>query len=247
MEYISNTDKERIKKEFLKEFGNFIKKKREYKNFSLEDVANFIGVSHSTLSRYESGTVDMGVSNIPLFSLCYDFSIKGCFSTLEMKELLKSFHGVTMIKRHAYQRKDNKIVRGYEDKILKAQVFEKDGVEYTEYVQRKYKDKTLSTREKLAKGIMKFDVVPFEDTEFAIYLSKEDKLLEMLEGAGKILDYIGESEKKETIKLQVADFVIDNIIVEKVLNNPTLSAKRAYMYYKKLLEINDNCSNELLR
>lgn len=60
--------------------------------------------------------------------------------------------------------------------------------------------------------------------------------LPVLDAAGKIIRYIGDASKKETFKTAISDFVIDKLIIEPVLREDGEAAKRAYMYYKEMLD-----------
>ena len=68
MSSLSEDYKQNIRRQFLKELGEYIKKRRLKKSLSMADVAEFIEVSQSTLSRYENGESDMNVSLLPLLS-----------------------------------------------------------------------------------------------------------------------------------------------------------------------------------
>jgi len=232
-------EKNNVRNSFLEELGAFIRAKRLRKNMSQDDVAFFLGVTGSAVNRYESGDVDMKVSNLPLLSICCDFSMRNCFSSMETVELVNNFRQIANIKRTRYQREYER-KHSYEGKRkLKAQIYEVDGKEVTEYILRKDKDE-LSLREKYARGDIELAAVPFDDEEFGKYIQdiEQEEIRNMLDGAGKVLDFIGNAEKKETIKATIADFVIDNLIVDKVMNEQRLSVQRAYMYYKKLLDWN---------
>ena len=68
-------DKARIRKEFLIEVGYTIRKNRIKNRISQEDLAAYLGVDRSSISKYENGKMDMPVSNLPLISQHCDFSI----------------------------------------------------------------------------------------------------------------------------------------------------------------------------
>ncbi len=49
--------------------GNFIKSKREYLNITQQEVADYVGVSKSAVSRWESGDIgNMGIDKVPRLS-----------------------------------------------------------------------------------------------------------------------------------------------------------------------------------
>lgn len=238
---MTSFDKEELRKTFIIEFGDFLKKRRVKKNISMDEVADFLEISQPTVSRYEFGDTDMKLSNLPLLSLCYDFPLSNCFSSLDVLKEVESFKNIVEIKRDRYQREYKRRHMAKHGKTLKAQIYDVDGVEVTEYIPRK-ETKQLSFREQLARADIDFNVEPFTNDEFADYLKQEynEELLEMLDGASKMLDFIGETERKETVKSQIADFVIDNLIVERVTNAGGRQEQRAYMYYKKIFDGEEN-------
>ena len=52
--------------------------------------------------------------------------------------------------------------------------------------------------------------------------------------------YIGDEPKKETFKCAMADFVINELVIEQVKTN-TEQSKRIYAYYKMLMDYYKNC------
>lgn len=54
--------------------GNVIKKHRKKHNISQDQLAYFIGVNKSTISRYENGSMDIPASNLPLICKECSFS-----------------------------------------------------------------------------------------------------------------------------------------------------------------------------
>ena len=202
MKYMSPTDKQAIRDAFLQDFGEYLNRKRLGKNISMEDLADFLDVSQSTMSRYENGNSDMNISNIPLLSLYCGFSMKNCFSSLKVLELIDSFRDIVNIKRHRYQREyERKNTVNRKEKKLKAQIYEIDGTEVTEYISSREKEH-LSYREQLARGDIELPVKPYTEEEFKEYLKQDEneELLVMLDGASQIIRYIGDAPRKETVK-----------------------------------------------
>lgn len=70
-----NMTKDKIKQEFLVSIGSVIKKKRERKNMSQEELGEYLEVSKSTVSRMENGKLDMPATTLPLISSYCDFPI----------------------------------------------------------------------------------------------------------------------------------------------------------------------------
>lgn len=67
--------KNEMRKDFLVSVGSTIKNKREQKNITQEQLAVYLEVTKSTVSRYEKGAMDMPVSNLPLISHYCNFPI----------------------------------------------------------------------------------------------------------------------------------------------------------------------------
>ena len=66
--------------------GNFIKSKREYLKLTQQDVADYVGISKSAVSRWESGDIgSMGIEKVPRLSDVLQIS------PLELINLDKSF------------------------------------------------------------------------------------------------------------------------------------------------------------
>ena len=158
-----------------------------------------------------------------------------CFSRIETSEIISQFNDIVAIQRHRYQRKNQRNACYGNRKILKAQVYEIDGVEYTEIVHRK--EKRSSLRDLYEQGDIEVAEKPFTQEEFADYLRQDDNKdrLELLNGASRFLVAIGTVSRRDAIRGSVADLVIDSIIIERMLSNQDDSARRAYAYYKQLV------------
>lgn len=50
-----------LKDEFVKQVGNSIRKKREQKKLTLEELANVAGIEYSQLSRIEKGKINTSI------------------------------------------------------------------------------------------------------------------------------------------------------------------------------------------
>ncbi len=82
-----------LKKSDIK-LGNFIKGKREYLNITQQEVADYVGVSKSAVSRWESGDIgNMGIDKVPKLSEILEIS------PIEL---------INMDKRHSTERIPNK-------------------------------------------------------------------------------------------------------------------------------------------
>jgi len=81
------------------------------------------------------------------------------------------------------------------------------------------------------------DVEPFSEEEFWEYLNREEngKKCTLLESVADILGYMGEVSQKERLKSSLAEYVITELVINKTIADD-MAAKRAYMYYKGLIE-----------
>ena len=61
------------RKLYRKQYGTVINRKRNKKNLSQQDLADEIGVTRSSVSRYESGDMEIPASVLPLISAACDF------------------------------------------------------------------------------------------------------------------------------------------------------------------------------
>lgn len=83
--------KDKIKQEFLVSIGNVIKKKRERKNMSQEELGEYLEVSKSTVSRMENGKLDMPATTLPLISSYCDFPITDYVYDEKVRQATKNF------------------------------------------------------------------------------------------------------------------------------------------------------------
>lgn len=65
---------------FYVKLGIMLQELRESKQLSLNAVSEKIGVSTSTLARYEKGAISLSVINLAKLSLIYEFNIKDFIS-----------------------------------------------------------------------------------------------------------------------------------------------------------------------
>ena len=242
MKMLNAEDENRLRENFLKQLGMTIRAKREKKNISQGVLAECLHVTDATISRYERGERDMNVSTLPLISTYCGFPMSEYFTVEMSKELLENFAGLVEITRKKYQREHRRrTCKGRVHKKLKGHVYEIDGQEEVVYVPEKILvPERMSERELLLRGDVVFEQVEsFSGDEFANYLQTTElrEVLPVLDAAGKIIRYIGDASKKETFKTTLSDFVIDNLIIEPVLRDKSETAKRAYMYYKEMLDM----------
>jgi len=226
-----------LKTLFLKKLGEKIKLKRNNKNISLDSLADCMDISTATLSLYENGKTDMKVSNLPLISTYCGFSISEYFDEELAKNLTETFSDLVKITKKKYQRENTRKARKEQegvDKQLKGYIYDVDGREKYEYIP--VRDNSQSLRQKYMHGIMHVNEQPFTKVEFTEFLQENGKILPALDGARKLLDYVGDAPKKETFKSSIADFILTETIIEPVINEQTKTTLRAYAYYKRMLE-----------
>lgn len=72
--YMNNDNTTRLK--FLQSTGEVIYRKRKKRNITQRELGNKLGVSATTIGRYEKGELDMPSSNLPLISKYCDFSLR---------------------------------------------------------------------------------------------------------------------------------------------------------------------------
>lgn len=88
-EYMKEQD---IRKEFLKQTGIVISSKRKRKNITQQALGDVLDVSKATISRYESGQLDMPLSNLPIISDFCDFRLRDYliqWESLDIKSFIK--------------------------------------------------------------------------------------------------------------------------------------------------------------
>lgn len=223
-----------IKKNYLHHVGSIIRRRRERVNLSQEDLSTALHISRSTLSVYENGGGDMSVALLPLISIYCKFPMSD-YNDVSMDHMVSAFSSVAEVTRRKYQR--SQLRENYKSRRrLKAYIYEEDGMDTVEYLSRKKKGKTM--REKLACGEIEFpDVKPFSTDEFGDFLVDErNNGVGMLGAAGVMLDYLSDIPHKETVRACICDFVIGNVIVEPLIQDDSETNRRAYMYYRSLIQ-----------
>lgn len=237
---LSITDEKKITSEFLKKVGNIIKRNRERKNISQEELAEYIHVNRTTISRFETGESDMKISYMPLISLYCEFPMSEYIDTSYSEKLINTFARLVAIKHSKYMRTKQKTAIPTNKKLL-YKVYEENGEEVIEKTKKKeiipsYKMQLIYC---IANVEAEEDIEPFSDEDFYNYLvSRPDfyELASILDGANKILEYESFYNTNETMKNSIADFILNTIIIEPMLKNPTPFEKIAYEYYKSIFE-----------
>ena len=86
------------------------------------------------------------------------------------------------------------------------------------------------------------DITPLSENEFIEYIKSAEfteEKLSLLSAAKSFLLYIGDEPRKETFKSAMADFVINELVIEQTKTD-TGQSERIYAYYKKLMDYYKN-------
>jgi len=147
--------------------------------------------------------------------------------------------GKAYFTEHAVAVKEQKMYQGIygKDKVLKAQIFEIDGKE--ERVDVKVKEK--SKRDRYRDTDIDVKKEPLSDKEFIQYIENmKDRMpagTQSLIDAGIFLKSISDMPQKNTLKGIVADYILDEMVIEYVAGNENDTfAQKVYAYYKKMMD-----------
>ena len=241
---LSDEQRSSLISDFLTKLGERLGTKRRGKSLSQEELAYCLDVDRSTLSKYESGDRDMQVSMLPLFSTYCKFPLHELFPVNESREILDSFATAVSItvdrkKRQEYThqkkafRSESLKMMGKE-KVLKGQVFDVDGKEVFEPVLPKRQQKSLRDRYKDAE--MQTEYEPYSEIEFSNYVAEnKGELIEPVIMAGRFLQQIEDLPNKETLKGLVADYIVDELVINDIVQDrPDEMSRRVYEYYRRL-------------
>jgi len=103
-------NKEELRKEFLISTGKTIAEKRKKKNISQKELGEALGHSISTISRYEKGSLDMPISNLPLICNFCGFHLKDYLKGWEKDDLNKA---VTTVLSYKHLKPEQAVVKEY--------------------------------------------------------------------------------------------------------------------------------------
>lgn len=239
---LSDSEEKKLKDDFLKSLGNRLKMKRIKTGLSQKEMGYCVSVDDSTISKYEKGERDMNVSNLPLYSLYCDFPIYELFPKEQSKELFDTFSSAVSITIERMERKKQlEMARKHFEtldksrKTLKAEIYEVDGKE--EIIPVEPKEDTqgkLSERDKYRYAEIIPDQEPFDEKEYYEYIQgvMPSEIMESIKDAGSFLQHIKDVAQKNTIKGAIADFVVDEFVINRVMKKDAgIPALRAYSYY----------------
>lgn len=240
---LTNEEKESLVSDFLKSIGERLRDKRVLKSLSQADLADCLSIDQSTLSKYENGDRDMQISLLPLFSVYCKFPLYDLFPKDESQFILDVFSKAVTITVARKKRQEAKqyVTKHTDKKVLKGQVYEVDGEEVFEPVIKKSKSKTLRMQYKDAERHTEYS--PYTDVEFCDFV-KNNALLNSILDAGNLLMQIDDKPHKDTLKGAIADYIIDELIINQVAHRGSKeSERRAYAYYRRLYQIMMNTPN----
>ena len=228
---LTDEQRERLKTDFLTNVGKRLKDKREHRSLSLRKLAEGMPVKAAALSKYENGKKDIPLSHLSLYSIYCDFELRELFPSDEMKNLLSSFKASVVVISGSNARRKEK---GRSSKTLTARIYIQDGIEIREEIRSK-----IETQRNMYKNAqIPAEEHPFSEEEFCEYLmSFNSEVKDSVCSAGEFLKQIMAEPRKETLRKAVADYIIDEIIIDRVTGKyADNTAKRAYAYYKLLME-----------
>lgn len=243
---LTSEQKDTLISEFLKKLGKRLEAKRLKLSLTQTELADCLDIDRTTLSRYENGERDMQVSMLPLFSIYCKFPIHELFPKDESQKILDTFAAAVSItvdrkkRQEDLQKKkaDEQAVRRQtgQEKILKGQIFDVNGKEVYEPVGLKAVSKSLRDRYKDAE--MHTEYGPYSETEFCDYVrTKDDTLVESVMCAGDFLRQIEDLPHKDTLKGAIADYIVDELVINQVAHkHPDEVSRRAYAYYRMLYQ-----------
>lgn len=244
---LTNEQKDTLISGFLAKLGKRLESKRLRLNLSQSELADCLDIDRTTISRYENGTRDMQVSLLPLFSTYCKFPMCELFPKDESQEILDTFSTAVSITAERKKRQEElrqkksdelEIRKQKGQKILKGQVFDVDGMEVYEPVPPRLVSKSLRDRYKDAE--MHTEYGPYSEAEFCDFVrAKGDILVDAVMYAGQFLKQIEEQPHKETLRGMIADYIVDELVINEVAQkHPDEVSRRAYAYYRLLYHQN---------
>ncbi|MGN0321360.1 MAG: helix-turn-helix transcriptional regulator [Lachnospira sp.] len=227
---LTDEQEKKLSKDFLNMIGKVIHKNRTKHNISQKELAECLEVSESSISNYENGNQDMPVTKLPLISTYCGFNLNEYFQP-EIINYVKTFKSLVSIEKRKIEKSSKQYIENSRRELV-SQTYYEDGKYITEKVNRKpiklsFKDSVLyGTKETAAK--------PFDDNELSAYL-ESSKCVDIIKATSQIMNYTDSYNNKNTIKGQLADFMLNEIFIERYKNNDR-QAERVYAYYKQLLD-----------
>ena len=219
--------------DFLKSIGERLRDKRTIKSLSQEEVAYCLDIDQSTLSKYENGDRDMSISLLPQFSTYCKFPMYELFPRDESQMILDSFAKAVKITVERKKRQKSKDSKSATDRILKGQLYDVAGKEV--FVPAKPIITGKTKREQYKDAELHTEYEPYPQEMFCNYIISKKNIASSIIEAGTFLTEIMDMPKKDTLRASVADYIIDEAVINDVSKkDPDEQSKRAYAYYRML-------------
>lgn len=112
-------------------------------------------------------------------------------------------------------------------------MYDLDGIEIFEPVADKPVSKSM--REMYKDFSMPVQAQPFSDEEFREYIQQQgEDVMNMVINAGQFLKQLSDKPNKLTLIDAIADYVIDELVINRITKVPDEPAERAYAYYLRM-------------
>lgn len=234
---LTSEQKKELVSNFLKKLGNRLAFKRNKMNLSQSDLADCLDIDRSTLSKYESGSRDMQVSMLPLLSAYCKFPLYELFPRDESQEILDTFSKAVSITVDRKKRKEELQKEGNSDPSsrnhMASYVCEGDIEEMFALTDPEAQYK--SSKEMYKDAEMSGKYRPFSEEEFYDFVQTQDRnVVDSVISAGEFLEKIEDIPHKDALKYAVADYIIDELVINQVTQDSNEINCRAYAYYKLL-------------
>lgn len=252
---LSDEQTKKLVEDFLYKLGDRLRIKRNKINLTQAELSKCIDISQSELSKIESGQSDPNVSVLPLYSTYCNFPMYELFPREESQFILDTFAKAVTItverrkRQQTLQHKKDLIKQQAQkdgtERVLKAQVYDVNGQEVYEPVAQKPTNKSL--REQYKDAEMHTEFQPYNEMEFCDFVrNKDTELLESVLNAGQFLKQIENVPHKETLRGALADYIVDELVINQVAHKGSDEvSRRAYAYYRMLYQqrMNDSPNN----
>lgn len=250
---LSDEQTKKLIEDFLYKLGDRLRIKRNKINLTQAELSKCIDISQSELSKIESGQSDPNVSILPLYSTYCNFPMYELFPKDESQLILDTFAKAVTItverkkRQQALQQKKELIKQQSKkdgtDRVLKAQVYDVNGQEVYEPVVQKSTNKSL--REQYKDAEMHTEYGPYNEMEFCDFVRGKDvELYDSIINAGQFLSQIEDLPHKDTLKGAIADYIVDELVINQVAHKGSDEvSRRAYAYYRMLYNQRMNSDN----
>lgn len=229
---LTSEQKQELVSDFLENLGSRLAIKRNKINLSQSDLADCLGIDRSTLSKYESGSRDMQVSMLPLLSAYCKFPMYELFPKDESHEILDTFSKAVSIT--VDRKKRNK---KYSESPYYKQI---SNCDYQENISEMCEVNEPQAQYNVSKEMYKDaeisdEYIPFSEEEFCTFVQKQDRaVVDSVISAGQFLEKIEDIPNNDTLKGSIADYIIDELVINRITQDSSEINCRAYAFYKLL-------------